>query len=133
MDISGITQLLLGWVFKIIGLGQQARVLCHRGFLPTNTDCYFVNVTNLSLKRDLEVTHVWFECRSQVNVLNHQRPVPRRLQPDESWETWIEAERIPQEFRENFHRLARVRLSNGRIIKSKLNRNVPSEGFVPGS
>lgn len=127
-------QTVLDWLFKIIGLKQSVRVLCHRAFfLPKGPECYFINVTNLSLQRDAEVTHVWIESGDQIPVLDRSRPLPRRLRPEETWETWIEVERLPISIREDAFKLARVRLSNGRTIKSRRNENVPSAGHVPGS
>ena len=124
-------QTALEWLFKIVGLQQSLRVLCHRAvFSPTGPDCYFINVTNLSLQRDAEVTHVRIESGNQIPVLNPSRTLPRRLRPEETWETWIEVERLPMSIRQDAFRLARVRLSNGRIIKSKRNENVPSAGYV---
>jgi hypothetical protein len=132
--LSEMVQTVLGWLFKIIGLRQSVRVLCHRAFLLTNgPECYFINVTNLSPQRDAEVTHVWVACGNDIHVLNPSRPLPRRLRPEESWETWIEVNKVPPDVREAVFDLVRVRLSNGRVIKSKKNENVPSAGFVPGS
>ncbi len=127
-------QTILEWLFKIIGLRQKVRVLCHRAVLLANgSECYFINVTNLSLQRDAEITHVWMECGDEIPVLHPSRPLPRRLTPEESWEIWIELQRLPASFRDNAFEHARVRLSNGRIIKSKKNENVPRAGYVPGS
>ena len=127
-------QLILEWLFKIIGLRQTVRVLCHHAvLLPNGPECYFINVTNLSLQREAEITHVWMQCGDEIPVLNPSRPLPRRLKPEESWETWIHLERLPASFRDDAFEYARVRLSNGRIVKSKKNENVPSAGYVPGS
>ena len=91
----------------------------------------FVNVTNLSRDRDIEVTHVWFAVDPPVHVLlSHERPLPVRLRPDESWEAWIEAAKLGSA--PHPATLARVRLSAGSVIKSRLNRSVPDVGFVPG-
>ena len=129
-----VIQTVLEWLFRIIGLSQRVRVLCHRAFLsPNGPECYFINVTNLSPQRHAEVTHVWVECNNEIPVLNPSRTLPRRLTPEESWETWIEVNSLPPSVRANAFKLARVRLSNGRIIKSKENKNVPSAGYVPGS
>ena len=125
-------QTILGWIYKILNLAQQVRVLVHRAYLSSGTDCYFINVTNRSPSRDAEVTHVWFACNPDIHVLNHQRPLPRRLRPEESWETWIEVNKFPDTIRENAFTFARVRLSNGRVINSKRNTNVPGEGYIPG-
>ena len=127
-------QTVLEWIFKIIGLQQSVRVLCHRAFfLPNGPECYFINVANLSLQRDAEITHVWLDSDEQIHVLNPSRPLPRRLKPEETWETWIEVNTLPLSIREDAYTLARVRLSNGRIMKSKKNEDVPSAGYIPGS
>jgi hypothetical protein len=127
-------QTILEWLFKIIGLRQAVRVLCHRAvLLSQRRECYFINVTNLSLQREAEVTHVWMECGREIPVLNPARRLPRRLKPEESWETWIEVESLPASFREDAFKRARVRLSSGRIIKSTKNESVPAAGYVPGS
>ena len=131
---SKMIETVLEWLFKIIGLKQSVRVLCHRAFfLPNGPECYFINVTNLSPQRDAELTHVWIERGNKIHVLNPSRPLPQRLRPEETWETWIEVGRLPIPVREDAFKLARVRLSNGRIIKSKKNENVPTAGYVPGS
>lgn len=131
--VSVMVQMVLDWLFKIIGLRQSVRVLCHRAhFLPSGPECYFINVTNLSPQRDAELTHVWMACGEDIHVLNPSRPLPHRLRPEESWETWVEVNKLPMPVRVTAFNLARVRLSNGRIIKSKKNENVPSAGFVPG-
>jgi hypothetical protein len=71
-------------VQSILGLRQQIRVLVHRAVLLHNyTGCYFMNVTNKSLSRDVETTHVWFAGDPEIHVLNPQRVLPRRLRPDE--------------------------------------------------
>jgi hypothetical protein len=128
-----VIESVLQWLFKLIGLRQSVRVLCHRGvFLPSGPDCYFINVTNLSLQRDAVVTHVWMDCGGKIQILNLSRPLPHRLKPEESWETWIEVKSLPSSFRDNAFECARVHLSNGRVIKSKENKTVPSAGYVPG-
>lgn len=124
---------VLGWLFKIVNLVRHVRVRTHRAYLPPNVDCYFINVTNLSPQRDAEITHVWMASDPEVHVLNLQRQLPRRLRPEESWETWIEVDRLPENVRETAHALARVRLSTGSVIKSKRNENVPPIGSIPGS
>ncbi len=125
---------IIGWIFKLVGLRQSVRVLCHFASFKQNGAIYlFINVVNLSLQRDVEITHVWIEHLAQLPVLNPKRKLPYRLKPEESWETWINLSELPPSILEKVCDLARVRLSNGKIIKSKLNENVPSEGYVPGS
>ena len=119
--------------------GQSARdtqrrlsVTVHRAvFQHTNAICYFINVTNLS-DREIEVTHVWFETGPQVHALQPDRPLPKRLQPDESWETWIEAHRLPAWVHQDPYHLARARLSTGAVVESQKNEDVPDQGYVPG-
>ena len=127
-------QNILEWVFKLIGLRQSIRVLCHIAFFkPKGPTCLFINVVNLSLQRDVEITHVWIEHQGQIPVLNPKRKLPYRLKPEQSWETWVNLSDLPQNILNNVYNLARVRLSNGKVLKSRVNKNVPSEGYVPGS
>lgn len=124
----------IGWIFKLVGLRQSVRVLCHIAFFkPNGPTCLFINVVNLSLQKDVEITHVWIEHQGQLPVLNSKRKLPYRLKPEESWETWLDLSNLPPSILERVSDLARIRLSNGKVIKSKLNKNVPSEGYVPGS
>jgi hypothetical protein len=100
--------------------------------LPT-TDYYFINVTNISLNREVEITHAWFDCSPQVHVLRPERPLPKRLKADETWETWVAARDFPPEVTEEaIYNLARVRLSTGKKYRSARNTTVPSYGTVPG-
>ena len=49
---------------------RRLRVRVHRAFLETGEECFFVNLTNRSSKRDLKVTHVWVQTdRHQIQVL----------------------------------------------------------------
>ena len=107
--------------------------MVHRAILlDNNTQCYFINAMNLSRDREIEVTHVWFESNPPVHVLNPHRPLPKRLRPEESWETWVEVSHLNQYSDDEVYTLARARLSTGKIVKSKQNRNVPPIGAVPG-
>lgn len=113
---------------------RRVRVLVHRAFLLSEQpppECFFVNVTNLG-QRDVEVTHLWFDTKPPVYVLHAQRPLPVRLKPDQPWEAWVPLSDIPAG-PERAMTLARVRLSNGKVIKSRPNRGVPDAGFVPGA
>jgi len=109
-------------------------VRCHRAFLlPSGPECYFINVANLSLQRDAEITHVWIQAQEQIPVINPSRSLPKRLQPEESWETWIAVASLPSDIREDAFERARVRLSNGHTLESSKNLDVPVAGHVPGS
>jgi hypothetical protein len=108
-------------------------VLIHRARFQTGgQEHYFVNVTNLSEDREVEITHVWFETEPIVNVMRPDRPLPKRLKPDEPWETWISVDELPIKKDKQVYKLGRVRMSTGAIVKSQENRQVPSIGFVPG-
>lgn len=92
----------------------------------------FVNITNLSGKRDIEVTHVWFEGKPKSFPMPKDRPLPVRLKPSQTWETWIGVEELAPEIQKNPHEAARVRLSSGKVIGSERNAGVPEQGYVPG-
>jgi hypothetical protein len=101
-----------------------------RGSKPE--EYFFVNLTNRSSTRDLEVTHMWFQTDRQIQILQPERPLPVRLKPDQSWETWLPVAALPQTFLPDALTLARARLSSGAVVTSKPNENVPDYGPVPG-
>jgi serine/threonine-protein kinase len=94
----------------------------------------FINATNLSRDADLEITHVWLETRPAVHVVNPERPLPKRLRPQETWETWVDLGQLPTELLSSAetYALARARLSTGCVVHSVRGENVPEMGFVPG-
>jgi hypothetical protein len=117
---------------------RRVRVRVHRasfvqdGLGPV-PQYYFVNVTNLSLNREVELTHVWFDFSEPVTVVRNERPLPKRLKPDETWETWIPVIALPHTLQEpEVYKRARVRLSTGRVFRSKQNKKVPGVGSIPG-
>jgi hypothetical protein len=116
------------------GWQQQRRkvlVLVHTAvFLPGSPKQYFMKVTNLSRSREIEITHAWFETEPRVDILNPDRPLPARLRLDETFETWIPVGSVPAV--PDVERLGRVRLSNGKVVKSRLNKDVPPVGAVAG-
>jgi TIR domain len=125
---------------KILGpkAGQIAhdasiiRVRVHRAYFRTKPEehCFFINVVNSSQTTDIEITHVWYENSTRVDILEPRRPLPRRLRPNESWETWIRTTNIPAD--PNPFTKFRVRISTGKVFSSEQNRDVPPRGFVPG-
>jgi len=138
----GLLLTAFGWVLEWV---RRIRVRAHRAAFFRGTEdaatsvrtmsaqrlpCLFINVTNLSPRREVEITHVWVATEPQVQVLNPSRPLPARLRLDESWETWIELSRLPAVPDELEH-LARIRLSNGKVLKSRRG-DPPPAGFVPG-
>jgi hypothetical protein len=115
------------------GRVRRVRVLVHSAWhVSLGEPCFFVNVTNLSSNRDVEITHVWVESAPNIPVLNGDRPLPRRLKPDESWETWLSFAQVPSALLLRADTCFRVRLSTGRLVHSKANTEVPPIGEIPG-
>ena len=95
-----------------------------------------INVVNLG-ERPITITHVWLDGATQLHLNNRRRPLPKRLEPDEPWETWSPLSEFGP-LLQTVHgaqllRAARVRLSTGRVIKAKPSRDVPAAGAVPGA
>ena len=131
--ILDIINTILGNLWKIIDAQRKIRFTVHRAFfISGRIECYFFNVTNLSSKKEIEITHLWFEDKPQISVMNKDRPLPKRLKPDETWETWIRIANIPDWIKESPYNKARLRISTGKVIKSIKNKNVPEAGSIPG-
>ena len=131
--LKTIAEFLFFPILSAIGGRRRLRLLVHRAyFLGSSTECYFINATNLSKDKDIEITHLWIDSEPQVHINRPERRLPRRLRPDETWETWIEVKNLPPSLRKDLYKLARARLSTGKIVKSKKNKNVPPVGTVPG-
>lgn len=133
-----MTDLLTNLLEKLIQLFtglRRLRVRVHKAYF-TRTDprvwAYFINVTNTSCNRELEITHVWLDTVPPVFALPPDRPLPKRLKPDETWETWIERDRVPGYDPHAVYRLGRVRLSTGQVIRSVENKGIPPRGYIPG-
>ena len=111
---------------------RRVRVLVHKAYFQGNPQAhYFIKVTNLSDHRDVEITHVWFASTPRVDMLTQARPLPARLRPDQTWENWVPADLFSATA--PVTRLGRVQLANTKVVKSRLNRNVPPVGFVAGA
>jgi hypothetical protein len=111
---------------------RRLRLSVHRASFKGSTEpYYFLNCSNLSADRDIVVTHVWFATKPQVSALPAERPLPKRLKPEETWETWVAAESLGSLLPKVAYRCGRARLSNGSVVKSIENKGVPEEGFVP--
>jgi hypothetical protein len=95
------------------------------------SEYYFVKVVNLSRQRTIQITHVWFETNPRLDLLIPERPLPAWLRPDEEWEGWVNAAGLPHDQKVEW--LGRVRLSSGKVIKSRLNKDVPPRGYVSGA
>jgi hypothetical protein len=130
LDVLGI---VLDKLWLLFRSQRRLRLTVHRAyFLPHGPECFFVNATNLSDSREIEITHIWFEGHPQIAVLHADRPLPKRLRPDETWETWIAVEAVPDPDHEQVYSRARARLSNGKVVRSAKNKQVPYTGTIPG-
>jgi hypothetical protein len=103
------------------------------GFADPNavSQYYFMKVVNLSPKRDVWITHAWFDTNPPVDTLSTLRPLQAKLGPDQEWEGWTNAAYFAEGT--DVERAGRVRLSSGRIVKSRPNKKVPPSGPVAGS
>lgn len=114
---------------------RKVEVTSHSGVLESSgCYCQFIKVTNLSKTRKVVLTEVWFQLNTKrTPVVNNARPMPIVLQPEEQWETWIELSDIPSGFHNAAAKLARVKLSDGKVLESKPTKNVSDRGFVAGN
>lgn len=122
-------------ISPIIGLffdRRRVRFTVHKAFFRDGKECFFLNVTNLSKDRKIVITHIWFGSDPQIPVIQKSRLLPKTLEPDEPWETWIETKNLPKYIRNSPYDKAKLRLSNGKTIKSKENIGVPEQGTVLG-
>ena len=124
------------WIIDSLRSLQQNRrrvgALVHLGFFVGQAPpyFYFMKVTNLSQSRDIEITHVWFAASPPVHLLMPERPLPARLRPDEAWEGWVNAEALAHTA--EVERSGRVRLANGKTLRSRRNKDVPPIGYIAG-
>lgn len=115
--------------------GPSVRVLVHiASFVEApERPAIFINLTNLSVDREVEITHVWMETSPRTHVTSDARPLPVRLRPAESWETWVYFDEFPSIPDPGIYQMARVRLSTGEVMTSTARTEVPELGFVPGA
>jgi hypothetical protein len=131
--LDALLEKALGWLADAVVRRRRVRFTAHLAvFVDSDRLAYFLNVVNLSESREVEITHVWFASDPPVAALRVDRPLPRRLKPDEAWETWVFADELPAAARRDALRLARLRLSTGRVLRSRPDESVPPEGVVPG-
>ena len=74
--------------------------------------------------------HLWFETDPPTQILTPVRPLPARLRLDETFETWIPVADVPTV--DDLERMVRVQLSNGKVVKSRLNNGSPPTGYIAG-
>jgi hypothetical protein len=139
------------WLGVLLGL-KKVRVTAHAAYLvpqipagPRSIDAPIVhpddrcrlhiNVANLS-KRYVQVVAVWIEkshvTKNWIPVLNDERPLPIFIPPAGSWETWLVFNDLSREMVEYIAEDARVQLSDGTVVKARLNLRPPPAGNVPG-
>jgi len=111
---------------------SRVHVTAHRAYFVNDpTQQLFITVTNLSPSREVEVVGVWIAGSPALEVLS--QPLPKRLKTDERWETWIPISAISALDLPYAELRARVRLSNGKEIRSRQNKKVAPIGHVPGT
>jgi hypothetical protein len=87
----------------------------------------YVKIINMS-RHDVEVTHVWLATKPEVDLIALDPPLPIRLRAEETHEVWFPLDDLPVDV--ELERLVRVRLSSGKTVRSRWNRNVPPVGGV---
>jgi hypothetical protein len=118
---------------------RRVRVRSHIAYFVSNPESgrhMFVTVANVG-SRAISITHVWLATEPQLAVIQPRRPLDKKLGLDEVWETWFPLANLTGRPEANLPdddllRLARVRLSTGRVIKARPDRKVPPAGEVPG-
>ena len=128
-----LVEFVVGLVAPQILDGRRVRFLVHTAVFEGDTrPALFLNLTNLSRDREIEITHVWLATVPPVAALRDERPLPKRLKPDETWETWIFLEDVSDSYADSAVELARARLSTGKELTATKNAKVPPLGTVPG-
>ena len=71
------------WVYSLYSDRRYLRLRVHKAYFSGSKRPYFfINATNMSPNRELEVTHIWFNCDSQIPVIRPDRPLPKRFKPN---------------------------------------------------
>lgn len=126
----------LTWLVDKILQARYARtkldVLVHEAYLTgDNTPQYFVKVVNLSPETEFTITHIFAkDGLKEIDILNHQRPLPYTLTKTKMWETWFRKSLINNHNKifENVY----IVLTNGKQYKSRKNKTVRPAGFIAG-
>lgn len=98
-------------------------------FLAGGPAHYFLKVANEGAGT-LQLDRIWFETNPPVTVDNPQRPLPTLLESGGLFETWLLVEEVPTD--PFIGHLARLRLGDGSIVKSRPNTDVLPAGNVGG-
>ena len=95
---------------------RRLRLTVEKRSLEASARLSFIfTLTNRS-RREIEVTRVWLATSPPIEASRPYQPLPKQLQPGETWETWIDAGDVPEELHERVVDLARARLSNGHEV-----------------
>ena len=128
-----LVEKILGFIMPTVLDRRRVRFTVHRAaFVGSAREAFFFNLTNLARNREIEITHVWVDSSPPVAALQDDRPLPKRLKPDETWATWVYVEQVPPGTRDNVIALSRARLSTGQVLRAKEDPQVPPVGPVPG-
>jgi hypothetical protein len=100
------------------------------GAIESSAEYFFIKMTNLSPQRELEVTHLWFETQPRYDYMSTERPPPFRLRSDETVEVWVAVSEVARHDKLEYQ--ARARLSNGKVVKSRVDRKMPPTGLTAG-
>ena len=111
---------------------RRIRVLVHRAFLEDRQkEAFFITITNLTLDREIEITNIWFNSNPKVHVIRNDRVLPKKLKPNETWDTWLPVNKLPSAYHPYVFKMVRVRLSNGSLAYSEENLTHPEKEIVP--
>lgn len=106
-----------------------ARLRAHVAvFQGSANPLYFLKIINDSLIQPIRIEEVWFDTNPLAPVDNPLRPVPTRLDPGETFETWKPVAEVPGTADVLWR--ARGRLSDGTVLRSAPNFEVAPTGLV---
>ena len=105
-------------------------MIVHKAYFIGNPiEHFFIKIVNATGDADVEITHAWYE-NEQISVEILSAPLPKRLKPFETYETWVPVTGIPES--EDCFQRFRVVASTGEVYTSRLNIDVRPLGFVAG-
>ena len=111
---------------------RRIRVLVHRAVLEDKQkEAFFITVTNLTLDREIVITNIWFNSNLRVHVIRNDRLLPKKLKPNETWDTSLPINKLPLGYHPYAFKMVRARLSNGTLAYSEENLTHPEKEIVP--
>jgi hypothetical protein len=88
-----------------------------------------VTVQNLSSGQGIEVEKIWVRTDPPVKIVDGERLLPTKLQPNETLRMWIGVDDIPAGDRD-VAGLVVVKLQGGRELRGRMVSDVPLSGKV---